>query len=129
MEWFLFFPDNSYPTGGWLAEAQGFYAVSFPETPSTPLPGFDDLSPGDSIELQGAQFTVTDMKRSAVQFSEGELPFVASAGELKRSIDLSGKDDWFACLEYSESETTLSLGRYATFTELNLQNVRELDGW
>lgn len=128
-EWFLFFPDNSYPGGGWLAEAQGFYAVSFQEVPSSPLPTLEDLSPGTTIELQGAEFTVADIKTSSVSFSEGELPFVATKGTLRTSVDLSGSNEWFACIEYHENETLLFLGKYQTFTELQLQNVKELDGW
>ena len=128
-EWFLYFPDNSSPKGGWLAEAQGFYAVSFEEQPKTPLPAREELSPGQLVELQGAAFVVADIKTSKVAYSQGELPFAAVMGAERVSVDLSGDNDWFACIEYHQTESLLFLGRYATFSELQFQNYKELDGW
>ncbi len=130
MEWFMFFPDNSFPEGGWLAEAQGFYAVSFKELSAGELPKLDDLRPMHKTELQGAEFTVTDIKHTKVAFSEGELPFAAVKGAERTSVDLSGTGNWFACLEYYDGgDTALYLGRYLTFTELQFANYKELDGW
>lgn len=128
-EWFLFFPDNSFPQGAWLAEAQGFYAVSFLEPNVTDIPPLNKLKPGSVVELKSAPFTVTDIKKSTVAFSEGELPFVAEKGAPRSSVDLSGNNDWFASLEYFETESSVYIGRYSTFTELGLQNVKALDGW
>ena len=129
MEWFLFSPDNSFPEGGWLAEAQGFYAVSFLEAGAGELPKLEDLLPGSKVDLKSAMFTVTDIKTSKVSFSEGELPFVAEMGSQKTSVDLSGDSEWFACLEYYGSVSSLYIGRYLTFNELQMQNVKALDGW
>ena len=68
-----------------------FYAVSFKERPTAELPKLSELRPSKAVELQGASFTVTDIKTAKVSFSEGELPFVAVAGTEQYSVWLAPK--------------------------------------
>ena len=128
-EWFLFFPDGDRPNGGWLAEAQGFYAVSLEE----PVPEFEggpvQLSPGTQVEHEGVIYTVADIKEVTCAYSAGELPFVAQQGAKHTAVDLLGSNNWFGSIEYRESGVSFYCGKYLTFDELKLENVRTLDGW
>src|SRR5579883_2657398 len=66
-EWHLLFGTEQ---PGWLAEAQGFYAVCFPVT-SVSAPARENLRPGLSLSLgnQGA-FQVEDIHKVQCVFSE-----------------------------------------------------------
>ena len=125
-EWFL-----SYDAGrnfGWLSEAQGHYCLTFPVT-GTKIPERGELVPGAQIELNGTLFQVNDCKEAGVAYSEGELPFRATAGTKTSSIDLSAKDGGFATIDFTGGECHLFVGSFCTFDELKFDNVRQIPGW
>ena len=125
-EWCALFADGRY---GWLAEAQGFYMMSF-ETPDTAaLPAAVDIQPGMTLRIGGQSYTVDDIKQPTCAGSEGELPFPAPVGRQSISIDCSGAEDTFASLDYSEGGVQAYTGRYVDFADLKLSNLRKLDGW
>ena len=125
-EWFTLFGDNRY---GWVAEAQGFFMVSFEYTPPEDCAQVDDATPGRVIEISGQAYRVTDRKETVCLAGEGELPLALPPGRKATSIDLTGAKAGFANLEYSETGTRLFLGRYAVFDELKFANLRPVPGW
>ncbi len=128
-EWYAWFNDGSH---GWLAQAQGFYMVSF-QVPNVNLPEPSTLIVGNRIDLEvgfdGRSYRVDDIKKTTCVVAEGELPFKAPKGRNGISVDLGGPDDAFACIEYSEDGTRFFEGRYMEFDELKLSFMRILDGW
>ena len=126
-EWCALFGDNRY---GWVAEAQGFFMVSFEYSPPAGFPENPERLPvGAAWSIEGESFTVTDSKQSVCIGSEGELPFQATPNRRATSIDLAGKDARFASAEFSESGTRLFVGRYARFDDLKFSNLRPVPGW
>lgn len=146
-EWFMFSDDGRK---GWLAEAQGFLAVSFEvegglnpdnERALKEHIGKMENSPWDSsaesssalgllIVIQNKHFEVADVKQAECIGSEGELPFTAPKGRKTTSIDLLGKNGEFAGIEYDDSgKPRLFVGEYAEFDDLKFSNLRELPGW
>ena len=126
-EWCALFGDNRY---GWVAEAQGFFMVSFELSPPEGFPNTPDALPaGATWSIEGERYTVTDSKQSVCLGSEGELPFLATPNRRATSIDLSGRDSRFASVEFSDSGTRLFVGRYARFDDLNFSNLRPVPGW
>ena len=126
-EWYALFDDGQE---GWLAEAMGFFMVSFPKPLPPRLPEGDTLKVGQQLELAPQQrFSVDDLKQATCVGSEGELPFPAPQGRESLSVDLSGPEETFANLEYAADGTRLYMGRYVDFDDLKLSNLRELDGW
>jgi hypothetical protein len=152
-EWFIVFDDASY---GWLAEAQGAFAVC--RLYEQPLPselvawvhrwtkvsdreetGYrtprereeleQTLKPGFEFKLDKSTWIITDIKTATCVGSEGELPGVAPIGKEIRSIDLMGANFGFGTLEVSDGNVKLFIGRYLEWDELRISYARELEGW
>lgn len=124
-EWYAWFNDGSQ---GWVAQAQGFYMVSF-QIPDLEAPDLAGLRVGERIEFEEHSYQVDDIKKTTCVASEGELPFKAPKGRTGTSVDLSGPARRFACIEYSEEGTRVFEGHYVDFDDLKLSFMRPLDGW
>ena len=114
---------------GWLAEAQGYYMVSFEMASQSPLPTFESLKIGSEISLETGSFIVDDINNIVCEFSEGELPFAAPNGQKAVSVDLTGDNKIFANLVYSEAGTQFYKGEYIEFDHLQFSDLRTIDGW
>lgn len=125
-EWFMDFGDERE---AWLAEAQGFYSVSFPEALPRELPSLEQLTVGSSWELGKKRFQVDDRRESTVEGIAGQLPFLLKPGEKSVGVDFSGPDGRFATLEFRQEGASLYLGEYVELPDLRMKNLRELDGW
>lgn len=125
-EWFLRFEDEST---GWLGEAQGFYAVTFPLKDPGPIPAFSALSLGQPVRLGEFEYEVKDKREAEYLTAEGELPFKPPLGEQAPLIDLSGSDGRCATIDYSEDNPLVFAGVYADFESLKLDRLREVPGW
>ena len=124
-EWFIEFSDN---TSGWLAESQGFFMVSRDRRPES-FPEKHELQAGKKVNFAGVRMTIVDVKNTTIDGCEGELPYVAPPGREGVSADLIGPNSAFGCIEYSNEQTRTFFGRYCTFSELNLTNLRPVPGW
>lgn len=123
-EWYVFFDDGRF---GWLAEAQGFWMMSFPVS-DVPAPS-QKTKVGAAVMIHGKRFVVDDRREAWCQASEGELPFRAVPGRRTLRLDMTGADGTFACAEYDQDEGVLYQGRYFEFDECQFMNLRELPGW
>jgi Domain of unknown function (DUF4178) len=128
-EWFMHVDDGRR---GWLAEAQGFLAVSFEE----PLP--DEAKArlrkpmlGAVLRLGRAAFSIADVKEAQCIGSDGELPLLASTGRKTTSVDLVNRDGGFASVEFAKdsAEARCYIGEYVEFDQLRFIGLRELPGW
>lgn len=136
-EWFMATDDGSR---GWLAEAQGFYAVNYETAPPDlafarramehrDKAGKSSGFIGSSLQLDGGYYKVVDSKLATCIGSEGELPFAAPRGRKTVSVDLIGPNSGFACVEIETGSLRAFTGRYAEWKELNCSHAREFDGW
>ncbi|MEY2563428.1 MAG: hypothetical protein QOH88_1621 [Verrucomicrobiota bacterium] len=126
-EWCIIYDAK---TTGWLAEAQGLLMISFPTPAGDPLSAeADSYSPNESLQINGATWTVTDVKTVTYRAAEGELPFAAPPQESRTSVDLVGTKGGFATIELDGDEAELFAGEYAEFTALNLANLKPVPGW
>ena len=126
-EWFVEYADHSR---GWVGEAQGFFMVLRESEVTSPI----SVSPSDFkaeqlVEINGAQYSVTDSKPVSCLGGEGELPFRVGAGYEAPVADLQGDGSSFATLDYSEEPPLVFLGEYVEFDALQLSGLREFDGW
>jgi len=114
---------------GWLAEAMGFYIytheISFPKD----FPNLKELDIGSEIMLQNLTFKVSDIKEVVCAGGEGELPFQVLEGLEGLSIDLRTASEDFSCIEVFNGSGRIFIGRYVDFDDLNLSNLRVIDGW
>jgi len=126
-EWCIFYDAK---TTGWLAEAQGLLMISF-ATAATAELSIEPASyrPDEAFELNGAQWTVSDVKKVTYRAAEGELPFAAPPQESRTSVDLLNTKGGFATIELDGDEAELFAGEYAEFTALKLANLKPVPGW
>ena len=125
-EWYLLFDDMQ---GGWLGEAQGTFAVSYLNEIKEMIPPFSELHAGRRQVLNGKEFEVKDVQSALCIGGEGELPFRVGPGYEAPVADLSGENDTFATIDYSEENPLVFIGEYVEFEELQLSGLREFDGW
>ena len=127
-EWYLYFADDRI---GWLAEAQGFWMLNYPADGNPPLPPLQELAVGKWQNLAGTQYVPIDIRRITYAGMEGELPFKLLPDDAATVIDLKGKGQRFATLDYPAdgSAPRLYLGQYVHFDHLDLSNLRSLHGW
>ncbi len=125
-EWFLDFGTGST---GWLAEAQGKWILSF-EQKDLIIPKQNEIKLGDSFLFNKIEYTYADLKNAVSCGFEGELPFKATKGEKRFSVDLNSKiPNKFLSFEYEEADSRAYLGQYVTLFQLKMKNMREFDGW
>ena len=127
-EWFLSGPEGH----AWLAEAQGFFAVSI----DGPMPDFGTFVPQTGLPELGAvilfknrRHRVSDIKQTVCIGSEGELPFKAPQGRKATYVDMISDTGGFASIEYSDEGPRAYTGSYVDFDDLHLTNLREIEGW
>jgi hypothetical protein len=136
-EWFFVTDDGRK---GWLAEAQGTYAISYelaePPHANTRAavdrwvqdPGRSAII-GNSVTLAGKSYTVTDIKKVACVSCEGELPVISPSGHRALTFDLMGAPDAFATIEVSDEGRRYFTGRYVEWDELRASNLKVVEGW
>ena len=125
-EWYAWFDDGNH---GWLAEAQGFYMMSFEAEWDSGIDRKMRFAPGSRIILANKKYSIDDVKQVVYAGMEGELPFTFRPGETAMSIDFSSEGRTFASISFTESENKLYLGKYVDFAGFGFKNLRELAGW
>jgi hypothetical protein len=125
-EWYILFKNGK---DGWLAEAQGFYMVSFENREFKKFPLLEDMKVGKTLTIGKTDFSVDDIREVICKGSQGELPFKCIIGRKSTSIDLVSSEKEFCNMDYSLEETHLFLGKYIELDDLKLENLREIEGW
>ena len=126
-EWFAEFADKRT---GWVAETQGFFAISFPTEAKERLPAIEEIAAGKSMRLADRNFQVIDIKAVVCLAGEGALPFTAPPGITRQSVDLMAQDGSFATLDFPLGDPPeLFTGAYATAESLQFTNLRPVPGW
>ena len=125
-EWYLYFDSGK---DGWLADAQGFYMVSFQMIEQTKIPELSSLKIAEPIQLNGSQYIIDDIHQVACVGSQGELPVKSLKGRKSTSVDLVGPNNSFGNIDYSTEGDRLFFGKYIDFDNLKFMNLREIDGW
>jgi hypothetical protein len=128
-EWGMLMDDG---TLGWLAEAQGFLAVSF-ALPELPLPAgkIRQLRLNDTIVVSEEIYTVADIKESTLVSYEGEfLSPMPPLGTKARVVDCTSETGGFVSFSHAApDDAACYVGTYATFDGLHFAQLRALDGW
>jgi len=123
-EWCLLLEDGRW---AWYAEAQGDTLLTTAVAPlPAPLPPYDPLTAGTSIELAGKAYVVAEVGDARVTAVRGELPVRIGVGERRRYADLSGAGDAFGTLDYGVGSTceAVYLGRRVRPEELGLDPAK-----
>ncbi len=152
-EWYMV-TDNG--GRGWIAEAQGLYAICFEYEEALPTETVKTLNKflkmgnplneavalnetaentmhkemlGTYLFINRLKYKIVDVKSAVCIGSEGELPFIAPNGRKTLAIDLLGIHGEFASIEFAKEKTRVYLGQYLEWNALQFQNLRPLEGW
>lgn len=116
-EWYAAFDDGRW---GWLAEAQGRYYITFKI--SATAPPLAALHLGARVsDLEG--LVVAEIGTGTLVSAEGELPWVPQPGATYDYADLTGADQRFATIDYSEESPAVFAGAEVTLRELGLHDL------
>lgn len=124
-EWYGMMDDGR---DAWLAEAQGFYMMSFP----LKLDHFPDpkmLKVNAKVGIEGTWYTVDDLRKVRYAASEGELPFVFQKDFKAFSVDLRAPGGKFASMLFGPEGPEAYVGHYVPFEEFKFEQLRAIDGW
>jgi hypothetical protein len=113
-EWFIEMPDGEIQ---WLSEDEGELFLEKPVELTTPVPPFEDLSPGMTININDNPGIVEELGRAKCIGGEGQIPFVVEIGEVYPYADGSGpQGDYSFGLEYDKdgSQPTAFIGKILT---------------
>ncbi|HAA48912.1 MAG TPA: hypothetical protein DCE43_04285 [Planctomycetaceae bacterium] len=122
-EWYLAFQGGK--RWGWLSEAQGRLNLTFRQPPASEAseipasPEQCELGQVITIPRAGGM-TAVEIDEASVSAAEGELPFVPQVGRSVAYIDLQGKGQKFATIDYSETPPAVYGGREVTLDQLGL---------
>jgi Domain of unknown function (DUF4178) len=121
-EWLMGFSDGSW---AWLSEAQGrFHYMGQAALP--PLPGFDQVRPGQTVDLgPPGTFVVAEVRRARFASALGELPFAIAPGSELRYADLSGPGGRLATIDYGSGDApeALYVGSEVTLEQLGFSDL------
>jgi hypothetical protein len=124
-EWYATFSNGWV---GWLAEAQGRFYMTFylPLPEGTDLPTFDQLQVGASVpEIPNpTPFMVTEKGTATTVAAQGEIPYKLVPNEQSNYADLSGINNAFATIDYSNYPPWVFAGSQVTLAEIGLSNAR-----
>lgn len=114
-EWYAAFDDGRW---GWIAEAQGRFYVTFKVAADAP--------PLERLELGGGvagfePMVVAEIGEATVISAEGELPWRPEPNAVYAYADLTGAEQRFATIDYSEEPPLVFKGSEAGFRELGIE--------
>jgi DNA-directed RNA polymerase subunit RPC12/RpoP len=113
-EWYAAFVDGRW---GWLAEAQGRFYMTF-KTSADPPP-LEELQLGAQIPSLES-LTVAEISEATLASAEGELPWRPEPGDTYHYADLTGRENKFATIDYSETPPLVFKGYETTLPELGI---------
>ena len=124
-EWYATFSNGWV---GWLAEAQGkFYLTFYQPTPeNVRIPSFESLQLGDAVEEIPSKtpLIVTEKGTATSVAADGEIPYKLVPNEKSNYADLSGKDNAFGTIDYSENPAWAFVGQQVTLEEIGLGKAK-----
>jgi hypothetical protein len=125
-EWLMAFSDESW---AWLSEAQGrFHYMGQAALP--PLPAFDQIRPGQAVDLgPPGTFVVAEVRTARFASAVGELPFAVAPGSELRFADLSGPKGELATIDYGSSDVAeaLYVGSEVTLDQLGFSDLPDAE--
>lgn len=125
-EWYAAFADGRW---GWLAEAQGRYALTFQEPAEVPgLPSFEEMAVGGTVRLPPGKrlYVVAEKGVARPLAAQGEMPYLLQPGATYRYADLSGREGRFGTLDYGDTPPRVFTGHEVTLEQLGFDANRRL---
>ncbi len=128
-DWHVRLDDGA---SAWLSDARGEYAFSI-EQPAGGggggAPTVEKLHIGGNFVWDRRIYKLMAVTRARYGAAEGELPFTTWDRHEATLADLDANDGHIATVDYRSDPAAVYLGEWTTFDDLNLERLREIDGW
>ena len=126
-EWYATFSNGWV---GWVAEAQGKFYLTFyqPTAEGVRIPSFESLQLGEQVhEISSKTPLIVTEKGTATSIAaDGEIPYKLIPNEQSNYADLSGKDNAFGTIDYSENPAWAFVGQQVSLAEIGLGDAKSV---
>ena len=121
-EWNAFFDDGS---NGWLAEDNGAYVFTRPDTRQMNMPPADRYVVGKSVNVSGKPFTVASNVSASLISAQGELPKLPPLGQPFDVVELRSDSGEVISIDYTGTPPTVSQGTAVLLDDLALKGLKD----
>ncbi len=127
-EWYATFANGWV---GWLAEAQGkFYLTFYQPLPSgTDVPAFESLQIGQTLAVipNKSPLQVVEKGTATAIAADGEIPYKLTPNERSDYADLSGRDNAFGTIDYSQNPPWVFVGQEVSLADIGLADAKSAE--
>jgi len=124
-EWYATFSNGWV---GWLAEAQGKFYLTFykPLPENVSVPSFESLQIGQEITQISNEttFIVTEKGTATAIAADGEIPYKLTPNEQSDYADISGRNNAFGTIDYSESPPWVFVGQEVSLADIGFADAK-----
>lgn len=121
-EWNALFDDGQ---SGWLAEDNGAYVFTQPNTQQTNMPPADRYVVGKSVGVNGKPFSVASNVSAMLISAQGELPKLPPLGQAFTVVELRSATGEVISIDYTATPPTVSQGMAVLLDDLALKGLKD----
>jgi len=121
-EWNVIFDDGQT---AWLAEDNGAYVFTQPNTQQRNMPPADRYVVGKQIGINGKPFSVASNATATLVSAQGELPKLPPLGEPFAVVELRSASGEVVSIDYTGTPPTVSQGTSVQLEDLALKGLKD----
>jgi ribosomal protein S27AE len=121
-EWNALFDDGE---SGWLAEDNGTYVFTQPDTVQRSVPTADRYVLGKQVAVSGKPFSVTGNVSAMLVSAQGELPKLPPLGQAFDVVELRSASGEVLSIDYTATPPVVSQGRAVLLDDLALKGLKD----
>ena len=121
-EWNAMFDDGQT---GWLAEDNGAYVFTQPDTQQRNMPPADRYVVGKQVGINGKPFSVASNVSATLISAQGELPKLPSLGQPFDVVELRSASGEVISVDYTGTPPTVSQGTAVLLDDLALKGLKD----
>ena len=121
-EWNAMFDDGQT---GWLAEDNGAYVFTQPDTQQRNMPPADRYVVGKQVGINGKPFSVASNVSATLISAQGELPKLPPLGQPFDVVELRSASGEVISVDYTGTPPTVSQGTAVLLDDLALKGLKD----
>ncbi|MES2947340.1 MAG: DUF4178 domain-containing protein [Pseudomonadota bacterium] len=121
-EWNAMFDDGE---SGWLAEDNGAYVFTQPNTQQRNMPPADRYVVGKSVGINGKPFSVASNVSAVLISAQGELPKLPPLGQAFDVVELRSATGEVISIDYTATPPVVSQGTAVLLDDLALKGLKD----
>nr|WP_295778189.1 DUF4178 domain-containing protein [Rhodoferax sp.] len=121
-EWNAMFDDGQ---SGWLAEDNGAYVFTQPNTQQRNMPPADRYEIGKQVGINGKPFSVASNVSATLISAQGELPKLPPLGQPFDVVELRSASGEVISIDYTGTPPTVSQGTAVLLDDLALKGLKD----